>query len=148
MAGTTTLLTLGAITNSSYTPTFTGSGNFAQTGVWGSGSGGLTLGPSYSGTATLSQANTFTGSTSILGGTLVVAAAAPSGSAGALGNSSAAVLLGNTSGSANALLLIGGAYTVARPVTVQSWHSPEPRPLAAIRRAAQPSAEPFRSITI
>ncbi len=84
-----------------------------------------------SGTLTLSGVNTYTGSavsnpsrnTTIRAGTLVVAAAAPSGSAGALGNSTTAVLLGDTTGSANASLLTNGAFTVGRAITVQTGNS-------------------------
>ena len=43
--GGTTFLALGNINNGVYTASFTGNGSFAQTGVWGNGVGGVTLGP-------------------------------------------------------------------------------------------------------
>src|SRR5207244_168632 len=74
------------------------------------------------GRLTLSAANTYTGATTISAGALVVGAAAPSGSAGALGNASSAVVLGDgatLAGDAPSLL-INGAFTVARAITVGS----------------------------
>ena len=67
--GANSLLTVGATNLAANTLTFTGAGAFAQSGIM-SGTGGLTLGPAYSGTATLSQANTFTGPVAINSGTL------------------------------------------------------------------------------
>ena len=76
-----TLLTLGAITDAGNTLTLQGGGNFAQGAAWASGTaGGLTLDTSYRGTATLNQANTFTGNITLKNGTL-----AANGNAGALG---------------------------------------------------------------
>ena len=98
LAGTTTLLTLGAVTNSSYTPTFTGSGNFAQSGVWGAGSGGLTLASTYTGTATLNQANTFTGTVTLNGGTLRATTNAAALGAGSLTLAGGTLQLANASG--------------------------------------------------
>jgi len=69
VAGGTTLLTIGALTNAGFTPTLTGNGNFAQTGA-ASGNGGFTLDATYSGLATLNQANGYIGGTTIGGGTL------------------------------------------------------------------------------
>jgi len=63
------------------------------------------------GTLTLAAANAYTGETRIDGGTVVVAAE------GALG--AGVVKLGDTAGSSDAALLIAGAFTVDRPVTVQ-----------------------------
>lgn len=71
--GGQTLLTLGAITNATFSPTLTGNGNFAQTGVM-AGTGGLILGAAggtaFSGTAVLNQANTYSGATIINSGVL------------------------------------------------------------------------------
>jgi autotransporter-associated beta strand protein len=53
----------------------------------------------------------------------VVGRNAPSGSSGALGKATSAVLVGDTSGSANAALLAGGAFTVGQAITVQSGSS-------------------------
>ena len=86
-----------------------------------SGSGGLTM--AGAGQLLLTAANTYTGTTTINSGTLVVGANAPSGAAGALGNATGAVLLGNTTGSSNAALLIGGAFTVGRAITVQAGNT-------------------------
>jgi autotransporter-associated beta strand protein len=72
---------------------------------------------------TLTAANTYTGITTINEGTLILGANAPSGANGALGNASSAVLLGNTSGASNASLLTNGAYTIARPIRVQSGNT-------------------------
>jgi autotransporter-associated beta strand protein len=75
--GAAAVLTLGAVTNGANSVTLTGNGNFTQTGVWGNGSGGITLGVSggaaFSGVATLSQANTFSGGVTVNSGTLVAA---------------------------------------------------------------------------
>ena len=72
-AGATTQLTLGAITGGTFTTTLTGNGNFTQTGAIAS-SGGFTLDATYSGLATLSQANTYSAPTAINGGTLAFSA--------------------------------------------------------------------------
>lgn len=86
-----------------------------------SGAGSLTK--SGTGALTLSGANSYTGSTSINAGSLVVAANAPSGATGALGNASSAILLGNTSGASDAALLIDGSYTLGRAINVQAGHT-------------------------
>jgi len=74
------------------------------------------------GNLVLSGSNTYTGVTSVLEGITVLNANAPSGSAGALGNATSDVLLGNTSGSVNAYL-ISNNFTVGRNVTIQSGNS-------------------------
>ena len=66
--GGVTQLSVGAVTNSTYLTTFSGSGNIIQTGVFGNGSGGITY--SGTGTLTLNQANTYTGGTTLIAGTL------------------------------------------------------------------------------
>lgn len=104
-----TLLTLGAVTDNGNTATFTGSGNFAQTGVWGGGAGGITLGSGYTGTATLSQTNTFTGAVTINGGTLV---------ANALANGGTASNLGASSNAASNLVLGGGTLQTSSAATI------------------------------
>jgi len=77
----TTQLTLGTVTAGANTATFTGNGNFVQSGIWGSAGGGITLGNTYSGLATLSQANTYTGVTTVNGGTLAFSASGHLGDA-------------------------------------------------------------------
>ena len=99
--GGVTQLSLGAVSNSTYLTTFNGSGNIVQTGVFGSGSGGIT----YSGTGslTLNQANTFTGILTVSSGTVVgtsvVGALGASTAAGAVTLSGGTLKLTNTSGS-------------------------------------------------
>jgi fibronectin-binding autotransporter adhesin len=65
-------LSLAAVTNGANTATINGNGDMIQTGVWGNGAGGVI----YSGTGilTLSQANTYTGTTTISSGTLNIGA--------------------------------------------------------------------------
>ncbi len=77
-----TLTTLGAVTDAGNTVSLQGGGNLAQAGAWGGGAGGLTVSSSYRGTATLSQANTFTGAITLQSGIGILAA---NGNAGALG---------------------------------------------------------------
>lgn len=86
-----------------------------------SGSNPLTL--QQNSTVELNAANTYTGNTNIKAGTVLVGANAPSGSAGALGNTTNAVTLGDTAGAANASLLINGAFTVGRNITVSSGNT-------------------------
>jgi autotransporter-associated beta strand protein len=72
VSGGTTLLTLGPLNNAGFTATLTGNGNFAQpTGGAISGTGGFTLSAGYSGVATFSQTNNYTGATTIIGGSLI-----------------------------------------------------------------------------
>jgi len=101
---------------------FNRSDNYGQTysQIISGAAGTLTV---NGGTLTLSGTNTYTGATTINAGTLTLNAAAPSGSAGTLGNASSAVLLGNTSGSSNASLLANGTFTVARPITIQAGNT-------------------------
>ncbi len=110
-------------TNSS-TMTFNGagttevSGTITQSGVTGSllkaGSGTLVLS---------SSANSYTGNTTVSGGTLQLNADAPSGANGALGNSSAAIMINdaNTPGTMNTALVVGASgVSVGRAITVGS----------------------------
>ncbi|WP_171817309.1 two-partner secretion domain-containing protein [Sulfuritalea hydrogenivorans] len=123
--GTVTVANGGSITGTG-TSALTSTGSFEmQSGSVSAilAGSGIALNKTTAGTVTLSGANTYTGITTVSAGTLVVGAAAPSGSAGALGNATSAVLLGDTAGSANAALLIGGAFTVGRDVTVQAGSS-------------------------
>jgi fibronectin-binding autotransporter adhesin len=115
--------------------TFTGTISAVITGSGGltkSGPGSLTLSGAntftgnvtlQAGTLTLSNSNTYSGLTSVLGGTLAVAVAAPSGANGALGNATSAMLLGDTSGSANAGLQLTSTGTFGRNITVQAGNT-------------------------
>ena len=109
--GTGSTLSLAAVSNSGNNATITGAGNFAQTGVWGSGAGGVTFDSSFSGTATLNQVNTYTGTTTINAGT--VRATTSTGALGAgslslaggvlqLANNTALIFARNTTVSGNA----------------------------------------------
>lgn len=76
-ATATTLFTVGAITDNGNQLTLTGSGNFAQSAAWASGTAGslrvgVPSGTVYSGTALLNQANTFTGGVVVNSGTMQV----------------------------------------------------------------------------
>lgn len=71
----------------------------------------------------LKGVNTYTGNTSILSGQLSVSGNIVSGSNGALGNASSAILLGDTSGSANATLNAFASATIGRAITVQAGNS-------------------------
>jgi autotransporter-associated beta strand protein len=68
--------------------------------------------------------NPFTGAFFHLGGTLVLAADAPSGAPGALGNSTSAVTLGASWGTANTesiAVLAEGARTIGRPFWISTY---------------------------
>jgi autotransporter-associated beta strand protein len=99
-------------------------GNFNKTVIFNdvlSGAHPVTL--QQNSNVVLNAANTYSGNTNIKAGTVYVGANAPSGSAGALGNSTNAVNLGDTSGTANASLYTNGAFTVGRAITVQSGNT-------------------------
>jgi len=83
-----------------------------------SGAGGVTK--AGAGDFTVSGSNSYTGTTTVRKGNLVAGADAPSGASGAFGSATSAIALGDgsTGGSDNLGLLIGGAYTVGRNVTV------------------------------
>jgi len=64
-------ITFGAVAlEADSTTTFTGSQTIAQTDVWSGSGSSVALGSGYTGTATLSQPNTYSGNTAINGGTL------------------------------------------------------------------------------
>ncbi len=96
IAGSTTQLSVAAVTNSTFLTTFNGNGDIIQTGVFGNGSGGITY--SGTGTLTLNQANTFTGVLTVSGGTVVGTANAAALGAGTLTLSGGTLNLTNTSG--------------------------------------------------
>jgi autotransporter-associated beta strand protein len=73
------------------------------------------------GTMQLNSVNLYSGTTTVSAGTLVAGADAPNNANGAFGKSTTAVTLGNaatTSGNTSPSLMIGGAFTMGRPVIV------------------------------
>lgn len=119
-SGTGTAVTFGGNitgTNTNLILTGTGSGSISSVVALGSG----TLNKSGTGTWTLSGANSYTGITTVSAGTLVAGASVTSGSTSPFGNSSTAIVLGDaatTTNNSSPTLLNGGAYTMARPVTI------------------------------
>lgn len=91
-------------------------------GVIDDGAGGFGITKLGTGALGISAANTYTGVTSILEGAVNLGIGAPSGSAGAFGMATSAVLLGNTTGSVNASMT-EGTFTVGRDIVVQSGNS-------------------------
>jgi autotransporter-associated beta strand protein len=94
--------------------TFKGS-SVADTGLIKRGNGTMLLGNS---------GNTFSGPVMISGGTLMAGANAPNGAAGALGNATSAITLGDAntvSSNASPALLIDGPFTVGRPVIITNF---------------------------
>ena len=115
-----TTLNLGA----SQTLIINGSNNtsIANT-VTGTGTSGITkIG---AGTLTLTGANSYAGSTTVRCGTLVAGTNSLDSTNGAFGNASSAIVLADASSAAsdNVSLLINGAFTVARAITVNSNNS-------------------------
>ena len=92
--GGVTQLSVDAVNNGSNSATISGNGNMIQTGIWGNGSGGIIYGGT--GTLTLNQANTYTGTTMFSSGQLNI------NNATALGTGtfiiSAGSIIDNTSG--------------------------------------------------
>lgn len=125
----------GALENRSGTNSFAGTITMTADSTIGITSGQLTLSGQITGgnrdlnvtgpgTLVVQNATSnYTGITSVESGTLRVEADVPSGSAGALGNATSAVLVGDTSGSNDAALVTGGAFTVGRNIIVQAGTS-------------------------
>ena len=73
------------------------------------------------GTLILTGTNLYTGTTTVSAGTLVAGAAAPVSLAGVFGNAASAIILGDAATATNnssPSLIIGGAFTVARDITI------------------------------
>lgn len=131
--------TLGAISGAGTLLTTTtlgvsGPGNYVFSGKLSGTGGGLTLaGAVVSGapsnfvqsTLTLTGSTSdYTGVTAVTSGRLIVSANAPSGSAGALGNATSEVLVGNTSAALSSALIIDTAgVSIGRNIRVQTGNS-------------------------
>jgi autotransporter-associated beta strand protein len=109
-------LTSGSITSS--TGVLTGSSYAVQSGSVSAilGGSGVALTKSTTGTVILSGNNTYTGATSVNAGTLSVATLNNASTAGPLGNSAAAVLLGS-SGTTGTLEYTGASASSTKPFT-------------------------------
>jgi len=120
--GTVTVDNGGTITGTTGTLTTTGTFEMRSGSVSAILAGsGIALNKTTDGIVTLSGANTYTGITTISAGTLIAGTNAPSGSAGAFGNATSAITLGNaatTTNNSSPSLLTGGAFTIARTITV------------------------------
>lgn len=109
-------------------------GTFSQSNrplyLGGTGTGDNTLTQSFTGSGALTKygagkwilagSNSYSGGTIINAGTLVAGVGDTSTTVSAFGGSSRAVSLGDTTGSNNTSLLIGGAFTVGNTITVQT----------------------------
>lgn len=103
-------VTIHNSTSVTFNQVFTGGGRFTKLGT---------------GTLVLAGASTYTGLTTVRNGTLVAGSNAPSGSAGAFGNATSAIVLADVSSAAtdNVALLINGGHTVGRAITVNNNNS-------------------------
>jgi autotransporter-associated beta strand protein len=117
ISGAGTISTTAAI-NVSASGTYTFSGPILGTG------GNLTVSGGNHTLALSSATSNYTGATSVTAGRLIISANAPSGSVGALGNATSEVLVGNTSASSNASLLIDTAgVSIGRNIRLQSGNT-------------------------
>ncbi|MEI8340283.1 MAG: autotransporter-associated beta strand repeat-containing protein, partial [Verrucomicrobiota bacterium] len=124
----TTAVSFGgyALSNSaiSYIDIINGSGNVNITGAVTNGGTATASGLTYSGSGllTLSGVSTYAGATTVQAGSLVAGTDSLASANGAFGNASSAVVLGNGSTAAGDApsLLINGAFTVGRAITVGS----------------------------
>jgi fibronectin-binding autotransporter adhesin len=111
----TTLSVSNRITGTNRNFTLTGTGNINISGVIATGSGTLTK--AGTGSATLSGANTYTGTTTITRGILSVSSIVVSGGASNLGNATSAIIFGSTT-LAGTLSYTGADATFTRGFTV------------------------------
>jgi len=118
-SGTGTATFSGAVGGNTFGLVLTGTGTGIYSGVIGTTSGTVTK--TGAGTWTLSGASTYTGTTTISAGTLMSGAAVAVSTNGPFGNAASAIILGNaatTTNNSSPALLINGAFTMARAVTV------------------------------
>ena len=94
------------------------SGSFS--GLVQNGSGAVALTKVGTGTQALTGASSYSGATSVLGGLLLAGGDVLPNTNGPLGNSSSAVAIGASSGSAGAAIYLGAANTFGRPITIQA----------------------------
>ncbi len=129
--GSFNLMTIGAGADVTLAGAINGVGGFYKSGAGvlrltgnNTFSGQMTI---DGGTTYVGGTNTYTGVTSIASGRLVAQADAPGGAAGALGNATSAVLIGSGEdlGTPQAALVIDGAHTVARNITLSAGGDPK-----------------------
>jgi fibronectin-binding autotransporter adhesin len=113
--GTLTFASLAVNRTGTPTVAFAGDGNTIISGAI-TEAAVTKLTKSGAGVLTLAGDNSYTGTTTVSTGTLVVGSNAPSGSSGALGNATSEVVLGTNGGSADAAILIGGAFNNGRDI--------------------------------
>jgi autotransporter-associated beta strand protein len=121
LAGITAGATTATITNSGAAATLTVNVSSGSDTYQGLLAGTLNLLKTGAGSLTLSGTNTYTGTTTVSQGTLIAGTNAPNGAAGAFGNATTDIILGDASTSNAAVnLLTGGAFTIGRNITVSS----------------------------
>jgi fibronectin-binding autotransporter adhesin len=119
--GTVTLAG-GSITSTTGVLTSTAAYALQNGSVSGRLGGNVSLNKTTTGTVTLSGTNTYTSTTTIQAGSLVAGTNSAVSTNGAFGNASSALVLGNGSTAAGdaPAVLISGAFTVSRAITVGS----------------------------
>ncbi|MGA3288104.1 MAG: autotransporter-associated beta strand repeat-containing protein, partial [Bacteroidota bacterium] len=118
-SGSGTLTLSGGVTGIARNLNLNGIGAGIENGVIATTSGTVTK--NGAGNWTLTGANTYTGLTTISAGTLIAGAAVSVSTNGPFGNAASAITLGDantTTNNSSPTLLIGGAFTVARTITV------------------------------
>lgn len=120
ISGAGTILEAGAGLTVSLAGYYVFSGKLSGTGT----SANLTLSGASQTLVLSGSASDYAGATTITAGRLIVSASAPSGSAGALGSATTDVLVGNTSGSSAAALLMDTAgVSIGRIIRLQSGNT-------------------------
>ena len=118
-SGSGTATFSGAVSGATFNLILTGTGTGVFSGAIGTTTGAVVK--NGTGSWTLSGASTYTGLTTISAGTLIAGAAAAVSTNGPFGNAASAITLGDantTINNSSPSLIIGGAYTIARPVTI------------------------------